>query len=63
MYNTVGTCQVGIEFEFLDTILTDRGVIEDSIAINQFLRIKDLTYLADKKMIVFDCDVYEHLLN
>lgn len=63
MYNIVGNCQVGIEFEFLDSTLTDRGQIEDSISLNQFLRIKDLTYYPDKKLLIFDCDVYEHLLN
>lgn len=63
MYDNVGVCQVGIEFEFLDSVLTDRGIIEESIGINQFLRIKDVTYLSEKKLIIFDCDVFEHLLN
>ena len=63
MYNIVGNCQVGVEFEFLESILTDRGILEDSISMNQFLRIKELTYFEDKKLLVFDCDVYEHLVN
>lgn len=63
MYNVIGNCQCGIDFEFLDTVLTDRGIIEDSISMNQFLRIKEVTILQDKKTIIFDCDVYEHLLN
>lgn len=63
MYENVGTCQVGIEFDFLESALTDRGIIEESIGMNQFLRIKDVTYIAEKKYLVFDCEVFEHLLN
>lgn len=63
MYNVVGTCQCGIDFEFLDSVLTERGILEDSISMNQFLRIKEASYANNKKMIVFDCDVYEHILN
>lgn len=63
MYDTVGVCQVGIDFEYLDSVLTSRGIFEESIGVNQFLRIKDVNYNPEKKFIVFDCDVFEHLLN
>jgi hypothetical protein len=63
MYDAVGAYQVGVDFEFLESTLTDRGIMEQSLGINQFLKIKDVTYVPDRKVVIFDCDVFEHLLN
>lgn len=63
MYDAIGDCQVGMDMEYLDHILTERGRLEESLTLNQFVRVTDLTYYPDKKFLIFDCDIYEHLLN
>ena len=63
MYDTVGSCQIGLELEFLGKVITDQAIVEESIELNQFIKVKDVTYCPDKQMILFDCEVFEHLWN
>lgn len=59
----IGSCQIGVEFEFLNMILTDRGILEGTLNLNQSLEVKDVTYMPENKFLVFDCNVLESLLN
>jgi hypothetical protein len=63
MYDTIGDCQIGVEFDYLESVLTDRGIIEESLGTNQFLKIKNVTYIPERKFVIFDCEVFQHLMN
>lgn len=63
MYNTVGSASIGVRLDYLDKIITDEAREEQSIGVTQFIKVKSLEYDPDQKFIVFECEVFEHLIN
>lgn len=63
MYNPVGTAQIGVNFDFIAKALTEQGIEEGSIALNQFFKITDLQYDEDSGLVVLECEVYEQVIN
>lgn len=61
MHNIIGGLQVGVEFEFLNRVLTERGILEQSLDLTQEIKITDVTYYPEKKLLIFDCDILQGL--
>lgn len=63
MYNIVGEAQIGVNFDFIAKALTEQGQEEETISSNQFFKVRKFEFNEDMNLIVFDCDVLEHVLN
>lgn len=62
-YNNIGEAHVGVNFDFIAKALTEQGLEEDTLTVNQFFKVKSFEYNEEHNLIVFECDLFEHMLN
>lgn len=63
MFSPVGEAQIEINLDFIAKALTEQGHAEETITKNQFFKITSFEILEENNHIIFDCTVFEQILN
>lgn len=62
--NKIGVAKLQIGFKFLNKILTQRSIEEDSLHPSQFIEIEKIDDVNnDEGIVVLDCSIFQHHFN
>lgn len=63
MYDFKGQSSIGLEVEYFNKLLTENGIEDGFLNPIDFLRITDVEWFPDKKLLQFTCDIYTNIIN
>jgi len=63
MHDIVGSYQLGMSIEFLNTVMTTHSINLGNIEFNEFLKINDIRYNPQTEIVEFDFEVHREILH
>lgn len=61
--NKVGHATLKIGFDYLNKVMTNRSIEETSLSPEQYIQVVSVESDNDEKVLIIECNIYEHRLN